>query len=191
MSWEDKSCRFVRNKSIIKMFLTSNHCFQLKYKSIIHNIAFPSEKVWIRREICTDQAPFVSDNRRWTFSTEGRVIMDYGCTFWPKWGFEVKNILMMDLFLTNMQLLSSQDVNWWTGVVWITCGLLWCFYQLIGLTFWRHPCTAEDPLVSKHFNFWVNCSFNCCFSLSQARQTEDSHAQAHRREAVHLPALQL
>ncbi len=31
----------------------------------------------------------------------------------------------MDLFL-----LSSQDINWWTGVVWITCGLLWCFYQL-------------------------------------------------------------
>ncbi len=28
---------------------------------------------------------------------------------------------MLDL----LQLLSSQDVNWWTGVVWITCGLLW------------------------------------------------------------------
>ncbi len=27
-------------------------------------------------------------------------------------------------FLTNMQLFTSQDVNWWTGVVWITCGLL-------------------------------------------------------------------
>ncbi len=24
-----------------------------------------------------------------------------------------------------------QAANWWTGVVWITCGLLWCFYQLI------------------------------------------------------------
>ncbi len=32
----------------------------------------------------------------------------------------------MDLFLTNMQRLSSQDINWWTEVVWITCGLLWC-----------------------------------------------------------------
>ncbi len=29
------------------------------------------------------------------------------------------------------------------------CGLLWCFYQLFGLSFWRHPFTAEDPLVSK------------------------------------------
>ncbi len=49
----------------------------------------------------------------------------------------------MDLF----QLLSSQDINWWTGVVWITCGLLWCFYQLFGLWFWRHPFTAEHPLL--------------------------------------------
>ncbi len=33
------------------------------------------------------------------------------------------------------------------------CGLLWCFYQLFGL--WRHPFTAEDPLVSK----WHNTKF--------------------------------
>ncbi len=33
----------------------------------------------------------------------------------------VKNIWMMDLFLTNTQVLSSQDINWWTGVVWTTC----------------------------------------------------------------------
>ncbi len=32
-----------------------------------------------------------------------------------------------------MQLFTSQDINWWTGVVWITCGLLWCFYQLLRL----------------------------------------------------------
>ncbi len=69
--------------------------------------------------------------------------------------FEVKNVLMMDLFLKNMQLFTLQDVNWWTGVVWITCGLLWCFYQLFGLSFWRHPFTADDPLVSK----WCNATF--------------------------------
>ncbi len=51
------------------------------------------------------------------FFTEGSVIMDYRLVFsWKQW-FKVKNVLMMDLFL-----LSSQDVNWWTGVVWITCG---------------------------------------------------------------------
>ncbi len=59
----------------------------------------------------------------------------------------VKNVLF--------QLLSSQGVTWWTGVVWITCGLLWCFYQLFGLSFWRHPFTAEHPLVSK----WCNATF--------------------------------
>ncbi len=38
---------------------------------------------------------------------------------------------------------------------WITYGLLWCFYQLFGLSFWRHPFTAEDSLVSK----WCNATF--------------------------------
>ncbi len=88
------------------------------------------------------------------FFTGGSVIRDYGY-FSRKQRFEVKNILMIDLFLTNIQLLSSQDVNWWTGVMWITCGLLWCFYQLFGLSFWRHPFTAEHPLLSK----WCNATF--------------------------------
>ncbi len=35
------------------------------------------------------------------------------------------------------------------------CGLLRCFYQLFGLSFWRHPFTTEDPLVSK----WCNVNF--------------------------------
>ncbi len=93
--------------------------------------------------------------------------------------------LLLNLFF------ASQDVNWGTGVVWITFGLLW---------FWRHPFTAEDPLVmlnfsksvlmkkliyildglrvsnfSADFHFWVNYSFNhssymivilLCFSVS-------------------------
>ncbi len=63
---------------------------------------------------------------------------------------------MMGLFLTNMQLFTSQDIYWWTGVMWINCGLLWCFYQLFGLSFWRHPFTAEDPLVSK----WCNATYH-------------------------------
>ncbi len=52
-------------------------------------------------------------------------------------------------------LFTSQDINWWTGVVWITCRLLWCFYQLFGLSFWRHPFTADDPLLNK----WCNATF--------------------------------
>ncbi len=37
-------------------------------------------------------------------------------------------------------------------VVWVSCGLVWCFYQLFGLSFWRHPFTADDPLLSKSYN---------------------------------------
>ncbi len=54
-----------------------------------------------------------------------------------------------------MKIFTSLDANWRTGVVWITCGLLWCFNQLFGLSFWRHPFTAEHPLVSK----WCNAEF--------------------------------
>ncbi len=37
------------------------------------------------------------------------------------------------------------------GLEW--CGLLVIFFdQLFGLSFWRHPFTAEDPLLSKWFN---------------------------------------
>ncbi len=35
------------------------------------------------------------------------------------------------------------------------CGLLWCFYQWFGLSFWWHPMTADDPLVSN----WCNATF--------------------------------
>ncbi len=30
-----------------------------------------------------------------------------------------KNVLMMDLFLYKWAAFASQDVNWWTGEVWI------------------------------------------------------------------------
>ncbi len=35
------------------------------------------------------------------------------------------------------------------------CGLLWCFYQLFELWFWRHPFTAEHPFLGK----WCNGKF--------------------------------
>ncbi len=46
----------------------------------------------------------------------------------------------MDLFLTNMLLFTSQVANW-SGVdnLWIIV----MFYQLFGLSFWRHPFTDE------------------------------------------------
>ncbi len=77
-----------------------------------------------------------------------------------EWYFDQKCCLMMDLFLNNTQLFASCAVNWWIGFMWITYGLLWCFYQLFGLTFWWHPFTAEDPLVNK----WCNVKYHqICF----------------------------
>ncbi len=38
---------------------------------------------------------------------------------------------MMDLFLTNMQLFTKQDINWWTGVVWIIVMFLSAVWTLI------------------------------------------------------------
>ncbi len=58
--------------------------------------------------------------------------------------FEVKNKLLdlrKDLFLTSTHLLSSQDVNWWTGVVWIIVMFLSAVWALI-LTAPIH-CTAS------------------------------------------------
>ncbi len=50
--------------------------------------------------------------------------VNYGVIFIFGWTIP----LMMDLFLTSFsQLFASQDVYWWTGVMWITCGSLWCF----------------------------------------------------------------
>ncbi len=46
------------------------------------------------------------------------------------------------------------------------CGLLWCFYQLLG--FWRHPFTANDPFVSK----WCNAQF--LQSVPMKKQTHGS-----------------
>ncbi len=64
----------------------------------------------------------------------------------------------MDLFLRN-SFSFNKTLFEWTGVVRITChlllGLWWCFYQLFGLSFWRHPFTAEDPFMSK----WCNATF--------------------------------
>ncbi len=80
---------------------------------------------------------------KWKIALEEALLWIMNWYFSWKQQFEVK--MMMDLFLTDTQLFASQDVNWW-------CGLLWCFYQLFGLESWRHPFTAEDPLVNK----WCN-----------------------------------
>ncbi len=83
------------------------------------------------------------------FSLEKALLWIMESYFSWKQGFEVKHVLMV-LFLTNTT--SCFTRHSFMDMVWITCGLLWCFYQMFGLSFWRHPFTAEDPLMSKWFN---------------------------------------
>ncbi len=78
------------------------------------------------------QIPLLIQTRLLFFTGENTILWILDPYFSQKQQFEVKN---MDLIITNTQLFTSPDINWWTGVVWITCGLLLCFYQL---SFWRH-----------------------------------------------------
>ncbi len=119
------------------MFLISNCCFWIKYESIIHNNTSSSEVIWSesgeksaqikhRLQDKTVQTNMlvdfdVRDNRRWTFLLEKALLWTHILV--------IKNVLMLDLFLRNTQLLSSPDVNWWTGVDY--CDVLSAVWTLI------------------------------------------------------------
>ncbi len=74
--------------------------------------------------------------------------MDNRYCIWKQW-FTVKTLCIC--FLQKHRFSLHKTLT--DGLEW--CGLLWCFYQLFGLSFWRHPFTPEDPLVSK----WCNATF--------------------------------
>ncbi len=59
----------------------------------------------------------------------------------------------------KLHVCNKQDIFQFKRLLPATCGLLW-FYQLFELSFWWHPFTAEDPLVSK----WCNAKFPQIFS---------------------------
>ncbi len=107
----------------------------------VHNIAFSSEKLLSESGEKSAQIKLCLQAKT--------VLNKYVCGFW--WG------IVMEYGL----------VNWWTGLEWITCGLLWCFYHLFGLSFWRHPFTAEDPLMS----MWCNIKLNFSKSVPMKKQT--------------------
>jgi len=98
------------------------------------------------------------DNGEWTF------VFYWRKRYYGLWTHKLARsddlkLKWLNGFVSYMQIVTSEDVNWCTGVMWITCGLLWCFYQLFGLSFWRHPFTAGDSLVSEWCNaklirFW-------------------------------------
>ncbi len=115
------------------------------------------------------------DNRRWTFHWRKHYYELWTRILARSDGLKLKHL---DGFVSYKQLFTSQDVDWWTGVVWITC-LLWCFYQLFGLSFWRHPFTAEDPLVSK----WCNAEF---INICSDKETNVSTTHLGRPEGKYI-----
>ncbi len=149
-----KRCVFVRNKYIIKTFITSNWCFWLKCASSVHTFASSSEKVISSksREKYSQIIHCAGNNNKKTFHW-----MKHYYGLWTRILSRTDGlrsmVLIMHWFPLNTHLFASLDIHFWTWQEW--CGLLWCFHQLFGLSSWRHPFTAMDPLVSK----WYNATF--------------------------------
>ncbi len=87
-----------------------------------------------------------------------------------------ENVLIRPQTIQDEIVSSSEQT--WRKLQWSRVKDLWCFYQLFRLSFWRHPFTAEEPLVmlcndtfpyiyildglrvsTFSFHFWVNYSF--------------------------------
>ncbi len=105
-----------------KSLLLSSH---IKFHQHIYRTVFACKQLdlWI----------FFSWFRRDNIFTGECNIIDRGLLLYPV------NIWIIYIFNFITYTFSLQNINWWTGIVWITCGLFWCFYQLFGLLFWRHP----------------------------------------------------
>ncbi len=154
MSCEAKSCVFV-NKSI-KTFLTSNYCFWPKYEFIIHNNFSSSEKVHLllssnikihphiclelfwtvlackRCLICADISP---DSDQTTFSLEETILWTHILA--GSDGLKLKTsrwICFLQTHCFSLHKMLTDGLEWcgWSN----TCELLWCFYQMFGLSFW-------------------------------------------------------
>ncbi len=112
--------------------LVSNHHFLPKYQSIISNNASSSEKVhplfW--NHVCLICAYFCPDSDEITFSLEKAILWIEDSYFSRKQWFKFTDILMMDFVSYNTTSFTSADINWWIGVVWTTCGVLWWFYNI-------------------------------------------------------------
>ncbi len=148
-----KSCVFVRNKYNIKSIIMyppvkkSIPCYYVKIKPFCTVFACK------RHLNCAYCSP---DSDKMTFSLNKAILWIVDYILARSSGLKFKYILMMDLFLTNMQLFISQDVNWFTGLLY--------FYQLFELLFWWHPFTAGDPFVSKQCSdTFLNYSFKTIY----------------------------
>jgi len=102
-----------------------NHHFWPKYESIIHNNTSSREKVHPLLSIKHQNPPtYLFHNCFWLFSL-----------------LNSARYVHISLLIQTRWLLhwKKQSYGYRTCNVRITCGLLWRFYQLFGLSIWRHP----------------------------------------------------
>ncbi len=96
------------------------------YMTAIHFCGSLSIYKTVMKTVNARFTSLIKRHREWTFSLKEMLL----------WIHIRKNNIMLkwhNLFFTITQLLASLDVNWWTGVVWKSCGLSWCFDQLFEL----------------------------------------------------------
>ncbi len=147
----------MRVQTADKNMVPVNHCFQRKYESSIYNIAFSSENIIsaesgekyalikhrLQAKTVLNNVSMDFDVRRQqaTFSLEETLLWIMNKYFPQKWWFKFKTCYLWIFLLQTRE----QEMNRWTVVVWITV----MFLSAVWLSFWRHPFTAEDPLVNK------------------------------------------
>ncbi len=92
---------------------------------------------------------------------------------------EKKNVLLIDIICCLHTHRFSLQTTLIDGLEF--CGLLWvwCFNQLFELSFWRHPFTVEDPLVSK----WCNATF---VQICSYEETNSSTSGWHDGEFIFI-----
>ncbi len=137
------------NKSRIKML-----CFWLKCESIMHNNAPSCYLLHQNPSTYLFQAIFGFLNTAW--SVQISLLIHRWLFHWRKQCFVYRTLIyqQLDCFFCLLQMLTD-------GLEW--CGSLWCFDHLFGLSFWRHPFTAEHPLLSK----WWKATFLQIWSSSK------------------------
>ncbi len=116
---EAKSCMFVRNKSDIFIL---NHCFRLNNISIIHNIAFTSERPsYLNQKRNMHKSSTVYEQKQYKTNSVWILMWQQRMHFFIGWS----------VIRLWTHIWARSDRNWWTGVVWIIVMLLSAVWTLI------------------------------------------------------------
>ncbi len=153
ISWSEK-LHVLINKSIILTFLTSNCCFQFVHTSPLSITLLSSGK----KSSCLNQERNMHISTCTVYRQEqSKCVGGFLDVCWQQ-GNECDYELWSHILSRNDDLkfkcIYLRTHNFSLHKILITCRLL-SFNQLFGLSFWRHPFTAEDPLLRK----WYNATF--------------------------------